>query len=281
MRITRDDIAEVLPQAKSFGHYHMGLCPYHNDQSPSLLVSDRRFKCYSCGEKGSLRQLYEYLLGGSHTQRIVEERKPRTSSIFPSDLLELDDFCFDAYNRLINNTTYHKYLRDRNIADCISAYRIGFWDGWYTFPAYNNRREVIGAVGRAGPVLQEHSGQRFTQPYGQRALLYVPDWKLWEESEKVFVTFGPIDAISLAKLGYGATSPTSGKESARPEWFDSIRKEIHIVPDIGERKTAFDLACKLGWRGEVFMPDYPDDCKDINDYLIHDEEGLRNELESK
>jgi hypothetical protein len=280
VKITRDIVAEVLTEAQPFGHYHMGLCPYHNDHNPSLLVSDKRYYCYSCGEKGSLRKLYEDLTLGVGNVRHVTERKSRGSSIFPSDLLELDDFCFEAHNRLTGNSTYHKYLRDRNIDDCIKRFKLGYWDGWYTIPAYNNTHDVVGAVGRAGPVLEQHTKQRFTQPYGQRGFLYIPDWDLWENSDKVFVTFGPIDAISLAKLGFGAASPTSGKESTRGEWFDSIRKPIYAVPDLGERDTAFDLACKLGWRGEVYIPNYPEGTKDINEYLVHSEEELKNELGS-
>jgi hypothetical protein len=208
----------------------------------------------------------------------VEERKSRGTSIFPQDLSELDDFLFEAYNRLTGNSTYHAYLRKRKIDDCIRRCRIGFWDGWYTFPAYNKQREVIGALGRAGPILEAYSEQRFTQPYGQRPLLYVPDWKLWDSEDTLFVTFGFIDAVSMTKLGYAACSPTAGKESTYPEWFDGVKKDIIVIPDKGERKTAWELASQLGFRGDVFIPDYPDGTKDINEYLVKDEEALCHEL---
>lgn len=60
------DTVEILDVAKEFihmkkvGRSYTGLCPFHADRNPSFFVfpAKRNFKCFTCGEQGSVIDLY-------------------------------------------------------------------------------------------------------------------------------------------------------------------------------------------------------------------------------
>ena len=59
-RIKQDnDIVDIISEnvrLKKSGRNYVGLCPFHNDKSPSLSVSQDKqiYKCFSCGEAGNV-----------------------------------------------------------------------------------------------------------------------------------------------------------------------------------------------------------------------------------
>ena len=93
----------------------------------------------------------------------------------------------------------------------------------------------------------------------------------------MYVTFGPIDAISLWTLGLASASPSSGKDNVDPAWFADTHKKIIVVPDKEEYDTGYELACQLSWRGDVLKLDYPPGMKDPNDFLKAGQEDLLRE----
>ena len=55
----KNDIYDVISQTvslKKAGSSYIGLCPFHNEKTPSFSVSPRRgiFKCFGCGEGGDV-----------------------------------------------------------------------------------------------------------------------------------------------------------------------------------------------------------------------------------
>ena len=116
---------------------------------------------------------------------------------------------------------------------------------------------------------------RFDMPFGQRPMLYVPNWKYWDEQPEVYVVFGVFDALSMATAGLAVASPSSGKNSLNVSWLDEVKKPILIIPDAGEEADAHRYAAQLGWRGCVKMIDYENGEKDPNGVLVRrGKEGL-------
>lgn len=114
-------------------------------------------------------------------------------------------------------------------------------------------------------------------------LLYAPNWRLYDNADVVFVTYGIFDAITLAVNGVMAVSSICGK-TTNPIGFVEIRKRIVIIPDLGEEKEANILATRLGWRGEASRISYPEGCKDLNDIWMANRELFKeilNELVRK
>ena len=55
----QNDIVEIISEdirLKKSGRNYIGLCPFHNDKSPSFTVSQDKqiYKCFSCGEAGNV-----------------------------------------------------------------------------------------------------------------------------------------------------------------------------------------------------------------------------------
>lgn len=54
-----NDIVDVISESvrlKRSGRNYMGLCPFHNEKSPSFSVSQDKqiYKCFSCNEAGNV-----------------------------------------------------------------------------------------------------------------------------------------------------------------------------------------------------------------------------------
>ena len=73
-------VLSLLPQARRYQHYAVGLCPFHADQHPSLLVTEKRFKCLACGRRGSLRTLLAAL---NPADRFLSEKLYPARPAFP------------------------------------------------------------------------------------------------------------------------------------------------------------------------------------------------------
>lgn len=270
MEISLSDIQERLPQAKSYGHYLMGLCPFHNDRRPSLIVSSKRYKCKSCGANGSLVRLYKKLNPADPRLRMPAPKR-FGNRVFPpySKLDEVRVRLLNAHDRLaMDEGTLHVGLAQRGIhAGLILSLELGWMDNWYTFPLKNETGEIIGGIARANKALEEKGVDKYDMPWGQPPMLYIPNWTLWRKSDKAFITFGILDAITLSSLGYAAASPTAGQDSTDPNWLDKVRKNIYVVPDRGETEAGIALARKLGFRGRVIVLPYTRNIKDPNDFL--------------
>lgn len=243
-----------------YGRYVMISCPNpkHSDHNPSCQVYEDRFRCLSCGYSGSTQSL----LTTEHRSSFVSKRSKSFRNPFSVWLRHetLGQALKTAYE--LNKGCPSYYLKRRGIEpkDQIKL-GIGTRDLWHTFPIRNSSGKVVGATARAGDT--NTSPVRYVCPFGQdNSLLYIPDWSL--EANKLYLTFGILDAVSLALLGLFAASTTTGKtyNASSLEWY---KGNIIIIPDEGEQMAAHKLALSLGLRAKVMCPDYPVGTKDIND----------------
>lgn len=272
MTITLDEIEEVLPGATRMQRgYLLGYCPWHEDNKRSLLVFEDGWVCMGeCQTNGKLYHLYDELTAPGTTKVHVEKAgKPPTIPV-----IGMDDWVKTAFLSMPDERNWS--WKQRGIEKMVLDAKLGYWDGWLSIPIYDDFGFLKGVVARSTPHAQERTGLRFTQPTGQKPMLYVPDWNL-QKSNPLFVTFGVVDAISVAELGFGACTPSSGMSSLDIEWLD-WPNYIIFVPDIGEEAVAQDYAGKLGWKGKVLYLDYKDNEKDPNDMLVNRKEALKCQL---
>lgn len=71
-------IGRYVSLEKESGHMK-GLCPFHNEKSPSFVVYKERFKCFGCGASGDV---FDFLTGLGKT---IKEAKEMLSSEFSVD----------------------------------------------------------------------------------------------------------------------------------------------------------------------------------------------------
>lgn len=274
-----DLLFERLPGAHRYEKYVSCICPFHQDSKPSCLVYPDGFHCTACGKRGPVAFLLRQL-GLRPTNGGMDE-PDYLPDVWGKDPAWLVD---TAHRYLVDHEDYQEYIKHRGLSLAIQRYHLGYYDGWFVIPTYNSSQILQSVLFRAGKWVQSVSGRRFYQLSGQKPAAYFPDWKLVRRAEKhgqpLFITFGLFDAITLCLLGYAACTPTTGKDSFKPEWADFFPGRIVILPDLGEERSANRLASHLDWRVGVHYLNYPMDCKDPNDFLIHNKvDELRRQLE--
>lgn len=260
-------VTQLLPKlqrVKEYEKYYSALCPFHDDTSPSfLLYKDGWFRCLGCGRTGDLYSLYRVVSGwGSRSHGIGKEV---TDFHVPRIPKESEWFAIDAHETLMKfSESLAWYLRIRGIENQIIPQKIGWYNGWYTFPVYNYDGDYKGMILRAGQHIQEATKLRYV--IKTTAKTYFPDWYLARSGSHIVVTFGILDAISLTALRIPACSTIHGKTLSTDdlEW---ARKPVILFPDKDEVTKARRYYKELGWRGRVLDYDYPDELKDPNDLV--------------
>jgi len=255
-----DEVLERLDYAKRYGDAVWGLCPFHSDSRSSFMVHADRYYCQACGAKGTTKSLLDKLSG--HIARPMPDsfHNPFTKWLKQDTLANTLKL---AWQQLKKHPSV--YLRKRGVTDEWQInLGLGILDDWITFPIRDNNMKIIGAVARANET--NPSPAKYVVPNNQDPnMIYVPDWKLFNDAVIIYATFGILDAVSLVIYGAGAFSTTNGKRLNDVSVLDKVRKRIIFLPDKGEESEAKQIAKKLGWRGAVMKVNYPDDSKDFND----------------
>ncbi len=276
--VTSSELAQakiLLNGVEPHGDYIAACCPFHLDESPSLLVNERRFKCLSttCQKKGNIGFLLRALRGETETKIFRTKRRRRRNPAkpdipFAEDLEGLEKLAMDAHVEM-HRWGYDHYIGQRGLKDRINPQRLGWYEGWITIPVCNPKHDVVGMALRASPAVAEATGERFTTPAGTKPLLYVPDWTLWNAAEAVFVVFGWFDTLTLVDLGLPAATVQPGDLAPHGRVLEDVRKPIYLVPDSKATEHAHSITADLGWRGHVIELPWSTGLSDCNDYLMN------------
>ena len=275
--IKYEDFYNQLERPRDYGKYLSGVCPFHDDkENPSLLVfKDGWFKCLSanCNRHGTWVTLWNKLKG--QPVQIKSERRTLHSLPTLNGFPDEETLCYQSHIDLDHFGSWGWYMEMRGLTDAINIAEIGYYRGWYTFPVYDRNHKFETVVYRAAPHVQNATNMRY---FCRKSppVMYVPDWRLLEESDYIVVVFGLLDALTLNKFRYPVATSTAGADTFKAEWLADYRKPVYVVPDKGEERTAIELAGNLNWRGNVTRLEFPDGCKDVNDFITtgHEKELL-------
>lgn len=141
-----DVISETVPLKKS-GRNYWGLCPFHNEKTPSFSVTQEKqlFKCFGCGEGGNVITFIMKTrnLGFNEALRFLAERAHIPFEESPEKRKEQDklevfykmhvDAARFFFQNLNNNKEVREYLYRRGIEDhTIRSFGLGYalnsWD---------------------------------------------------------------------------------------------------------------------------------------------------------
>lgn len=146
-----NDIVDVISETvrlKKAGKYYTGLCPFHNEKTPSFTVTPSKqiFKCFGCGEAGNVISFVMktknvsfveavHILADRANIQIVESNEDKKIMDINQKLykINVEAARYFFYN-LKNNKTALKYLKDREITQkTINKFGLGYaldsWDG--------------------------------------------------------------------------------------------------------------------------------------------------------
>lgn len=170
-------IASYIPLKKS-GRNYAALCPFHNEKTPSFMVSPERqvFKCFGCSESGDVFTFLEKREGWEFREALEELAKragvklaafkPTGSSRIREKLVEVNNLAVKFYKFLLRE---HKvggvardYLVKRGIPEPLwEKYDLGFApSGWETLADFLTKRGYsLSLVATAGLVVGRSEGK--------------------------------------------------------------------------------------------------------------------------
>lgn len=193
------DIVNIVSdyvQLKKSGSNYIGLCPFHNEKTPSFTVSESKqiFHCFGCGEGGDAlkfimkRENLDFLdaikfLGDKLGIEInVDENG------FNSKNAEDRNKTFEInkitarffYNNLYNNGYALKYLNNRKISSkVIRQFGLGFaldsWDSLYNYLKSKNYDDED--ILRAGLINKRNEGSGYYDKFRNRIIFPIIDTK--------------------------------------------------------------------------------------------------------
>lgn len=140
------DVISQFIELKRKGQNYIGLCPFHDDKSPSLYVSPARrtYKCFSCGAGGdAIDFLYNYRgmkyfeamkwLADRYGIPMQQETKSKEQYLMEKDkesMFLINDIVMTYYESCLANTDNRagmKYLQSRGInEETIRAFHLGY-----------------------------------------------------------------------------------------------------------------------------------------------------------
>lgn len=168
------DIVDVISdyvQLKRTGTNHVGLCPFHNEKTPSFTVNQSKqfFHCFGCGESGDSIAFIMKKENLDFPQAVklladklgIDTVEVRVNDKYTQERQEAYNINKDAaryfYRSLVTNPKALEYLNKRQIsANTIRGFGLGFapesWEGLYRFllsKGYGSEQiEKIGLIGK-------------------------------------------------------------------------------------------------------------------------------------
>lgn len=189
--LNRIDITEVIGrhvQLKKAGANLVGLCPFHNEKSPSFTVSPTKqfFHCFGCSAHGSAIGFLMEHDGLSYVEAIRDLAHSVGMSVPASDnnlshamphatsqpLLQITQEASNYYRQQLKTSPLAiQYLKNRGLSGEIAAhFALGYApDGWQNlaqiFGLYQKNAATTNALLTAGLIIEKHTEQNTVRHY--------------------------------------------------------------------------------------------------------------------
>jgi len=203
-----NDIVDVISEhlsLKKKGREMVGLCPFHDDHSPSLSVSPVKqiFKCFSCGVGGDVLkfvQLAEGLTFPQAVERLAQRagiklktdfRRPSPradstepdSDADPQQLARANKWAAGYWQRNLKADTksaesVRKYIAERKIKpESVKKWALGFApDNWESLLTAAKRARIpVKLLVQAGLVVPRDAGEGFYDKFRNRLMFPITD----------------------------------------------------------------------------------------------------------
>lgn len=198
--LNRVDIVELIsgyiPLKKS-GRNFKAPCPFHNEKTPSFMVSPERqiYHCFGCGESGNafkflmkyerleFPEAVEYLAKKSGV--VLPETKTQDSAVtnLLTQLYKVNELAVEYYALNLASsaaTGARAYLAKRGITDesiahCKLGLALDKWDGLITF--MRQKGVTLGVLEKAGLILSKDSGGGYYDRFRGRLIFPIFDVK--------------------------------------------------------------------------------------------------------
>jgi DNA primase len=162
-RLNLVDIVGEYVSLKKSGQGYTGLCPFHNEKTPSFHVSPVKqvFKCFGCQKGGNLFTFYSAIEGlpfpeavealakraGVELEKTVRRKEKTPAVVGQERLIAANEWAAKYFNHLLTEKAEYQFARDylkkRGITEkTITAFQIGVAPkGWSTLRDHMVKRK--------------------------------------------------------------------------------------------------------------------------------------------
>lgn len=186
------DILEVIGSKVALqrsGTNWRGLCPFHNEKTPSFFVSEemQRYKCFGCGRTGDVYTFLQEYEGMTFYEALefladkagikLESSAPSSEDLLRSQVLQALDLAKEYYHFLLVKhkvgTKARAYLEARGVtAASIKLFQLGAapnaWDGIIKY-LHQKKNFSLETLEKAGLVIKGRTG-RYYDRFRQRVI---------------------------------------------------------------------------------------------------------------
>ena len=178
----KTDIVEVISRyvpLKKFGRNYKAPCPFHNEKTPSFIVSPEKqiYHCFGCGAGGNV---FSFLMKHENLQfpEVIETLAEKCGVILPKnalgkgadnglakELYRINDLACQFFQAsLAANRTAKEYILSRGVADeTLKNFKIGFApDSWEALLNFFKKASIEPAMlEKAGLVIANDKGGHY------------------------------------------------------------------------------------------------------------------------
>lgn len=197
-RLNIVDIVGARVTLKKAGRNFKGLCPFHNEKTPSFMVSPDRqvFHCFGCGKGGSAIDFvmeYEHLDFYEALETLADRVGVKLTHVYGDSpehklreqLYEINKKAADYYHYLLTKHPLGQkamlYLKNRGVTDkAIVTFGLGYspnsWDGLYSYLKKKGYADEL--MEKAGLVLRRNqfgSGRGYYDRFRGRVMFTLRD----------------------------------------------------------------------------------------------------------
>lgn len=295
--LIQDSGVTLTPSGNNF----IGLCPFHNDTEPSLVVTPKKqlWNCLgACSEGGSAIDWVMKSRQLDFKDAVTFLKTGHSASNTPQRIT-LNDITDHYHKRLLESKTALNYLKQRGLtkAELYSRFKIGFADGslsqmiddgqkealkqigifrkkgrehfkgYLTIPLYDRHNRVVGIYGRA---INSRLAIRHLYLKGDHTGLFNP--KASKVYSHMILTESLLDALSLLEMGIENVQALYGVNGLTEEHVQSLNTHrvksitLSLNNDTAGHKatdTLKELLTEEGFQVNVIHPEL----KDWNDVL--------------
>ena len=195
---SRLDIVEVISKyviLKKRGVNFIGLCPFHNEKTPSFIVSPQKgiYKCFGCGKGGDAITFLMEIKGESYAETIRDLAEqfnielPKTSKKHDankdkkSKILEALKDAKNLYTKYLLESyeakIAYEYLMERGITeDIIKKYGLGYSEDTFDTPE-SLKKYGNDILSEAGLIIKKDNTDKFYNRFRGRLMIPIFDEK--------------------------------------------------------------------------------------------------------
>lgn len=288
----RQYVKKHLEVKQVMGHEYLCLCPYHNDSNASFCINVRKgvFVCYSCGKKGSIKDLQKHLRTGAQIVDASVTAESVQSKIYalrnPTAQPEQPGIALEEIAWWQVNDQHIEHWEKRNISPkTIEMFSLGYdtMGDALVMPVHDmNNGKFVSAIRRnldlsdGSPKYKYMKGFKISHHLygGWQCVVANPAGRL----NKIAIVEGPIDSLSMWEVGLPAVAILGASASTKQinllKSLSPIEYVIMTDRDTAGRTAAMKIERSL--RGSGIIVSHPKDtcwtpgAKDADELLPED-----------